>query len=47
MKAIARYVVIGALTLVAILGIPLIFPHKENPYTGKSVGEKSSLELKA
>ena len=46
MKALVRYAVVGAMLLVAMLGIPLIFPTKENPYTGKSVGEKSALEIK-
>ncbi len=46
MKKIARYAYIAAMLIVAMLGVPLIFPAKENPYNGKSP-EKSSLEIKA
>jgi len=46
MKKVARYALVGAMFIVAMLGIPLIFPSKENPYNGKSP-EKSSLEIKS
>ena len=46
MKDIARYFVVTAMVIAAMLGIPIIFPNKANPYNGKSVGEKPSLDIK-
>ncbi|MBI4088123.1 hypothetical protein HY418_01945 [Candidatus Kaiserbacteria bacterium] len=46
MKSIPQYLIVGVMVIVAMLGIPLIFPSKGNPYNGKSVGQKSSLEMK-
>lgn len=47
MKSIPQYLIVGAMIIVAMLGVPLIFPSKENPYNGKSVGQKPSLEFKS
>jgi len=46
LKKISQYSLVIAMIVVALLGIPLIFPGKNNPYKGKSVSNNASLEVR-
>jgi hypothetical protein len=47
MRNFYRYVVIGAMICVALLGLPILFPYNLKPHSDKSDHGKSALIIDA